>query len=136
MRIILLSLLFVISASVCFTGCSTSTIKVHPAAAVSVKLDRDRDGLCDADELIAGTNPANSNSTFRLTGATSVVTNGYVITWYSVSNRYYNVCSKSDLMDPAWITNAVRIPGINGTMSYTNTSGTQNVSFYRITVER
>lgn len=51
--------------------------------------DFDWDGQDDLSEFIAGTNPTNAASLFKL--SESIIPEGYVVAWPMASNRTYNV---------------------------------------------
>jgi hypothetical protein len=56
---------------------------VHPSA------DTDRDGMLDASEIIAGTNPSDSNSVLRVGIRLDEVRGGVVLRWPSAAGRIY-----------------------------------------------
>jgi YD repeat-containing protein len=97
--------------------------------------DSDGDGLNDFAEFIAGTNPTNSASVFRVTQfATSGQTNA-LITWSSVSGKTYRVQFKNALTNPVWINLAGDITAAAATTSKTETNLSGQASrFYRVLV--
>jgi PKD repeat protein len=93
--------------------------------------DSDNDGMSDADELIAGTDPHNAASVFKITQWLPNAINPGIMSasWPSVSGRFYAVQTATNLIPPVlWIT----VPD----PSYTNMTGsgsaltlTTNVDF-------
>jgi hypothetical protein len=68
------------------------------------QVDSDRDGLSDADEILAGTDPLDSRSTFRIVEFS--VTGELVreLVWSSVVGRQYRVLYKDDVESSVWKT--------------------------------
>lgn len=64
-------------------------------------LDKDNDGLSNAQEYLTGTNPTNALSTFRIEGFT--VTNASRFSFFAVSNKTYSVQYHPSLADTNWI---------------------------------
>jgi hypothetical protein len=54
-------------------------------------LNSDGDGLNNWQEYLAGTNPTNASSVFRITGGQAQPGGQFVLSWLSVSNRFYDV---------------------------------------------
>lgn len=99
--------------------------------------DADGDGMSNLAEWIAGTDPANSASTLRLSGAAGSGTSGFVIQWPSVAGKTY------------WLERATSLLGAFNSIVRTNIPATPplnvetdavafpgNVRFYRIGVEQ
>jgi hypothetical protein len=85
-------------------------------------LDSDGDGMNNWQEYLAGTNPTNANSVFRITSAQMIPGGKLVLRWLSESNRMYDVMRGTNL---AAATNAfLPLPGA------TNLTGTPPVNVW------
>ena len=60
-------------------------------------LDSDGDGLNNWQEYLAGTNPTNASSVFKITSAEVVSGTQFVLRWSSVSNHLYDVTRATNL---------------------------------------
>jgi YD repeat-containing protein len=58
----------------------------------------DHDGMSNLAEYLAGTDPNNPNSVFKVTHVSGVFT----LTWNSVSNKVYRLQYKNNLTDANW----------------------------------
>jgi hypothetical protein len=99
-------------------------------------VDSDGDGMNNWQEWVAGTDPNNKLSVFRMISA-SHNSAGVAVSWQSVSNRtYFLQRGGSFVGKAAFLTLATNIVGLAGTTSYsdTNTTGTGAV-FYRVGVQ-
>ena len=104
-------------------------------------LDSDSDGLNNWQEYLAGTNPTNASSVFKITSAQAVSGTQLVVRWSSVSNRLYDVTRAANLgMDiGAFVpvpgaTNLVPTPPLN---TWTDSvSGASAPAFYRLRVHQ
>jgi len=68
-----------------------------PANGSADYLDADNDGLNNWQEYLAGTNPTNASSVFKITSAQAVSGTQLVVRWSSVSNRLYDVTRATNL---------------------------------------
>lgn len=100
--------------------------------------DWDRDGMSDFGEYIAGTDPTNNNSIFKITDILQITTN-LVFTWSTITGRYYTVQTTTNIMnslswtpvpDPAY----TNILGMESSLSYTNTDPVDVQRFFRVKV--
>jgi hypothetical protein len=104
-------------------------------------VDSDGDGMNNWQEYMAGTNPTNASSVFKIT--TSQVTPGFqfILRWSSVSNRLYDVSRAINLsagtgafVNIAIGTNLPATPPLN---SWTDSlSGAISPGFYRVRVHQ
>lgn len=60
-------------------------------------LDSDSDGMNNWQEYLAGTNPTNAGSVFRITSSQMISSTQFVVRWSSVSNRLYDVSRATNL---------------------------------------
>ncbi|MCF7817454.1 MAG: autotransporter-associated beta strand repeat-containing protein [Kiritimatiellales bacterium] len=98
--------------------------------------DTDGDGLLSWQEYVAGTDPTNPASVFKITGNVATP-QGEVIRWSSVSNRFYDLGWTTNLLEafvvPSGATNLPATPPEN---TYTNPLDNGASSFYRVNVYR
>jgi hypothetical protein len=101
--------------------------------------DADGDGLNNWQEWIAGTNPTNALSVFKIASANKVNNpEGMVVTWESITTRTYDLQRSTNLGDsPPFITMQTSIPGQPGTTSFTDTNAVGPGPFYyRLSVKQ
>lgn len=91
--------------------------------------DTDDDGMIDADEVVAGSEPNNSSNVWK---CDAVSTNsGFMVTWPSIANRFYTVERSYNLTND-FVVIASNLPASPPENSYLDTA-TSN-AFYRIEV--
>jgi len=96
--------------------------------------DADHDGLLTWQEYVAGTNPTNPASVFRITGR-NVNAQGTVIRWSSASNKLYNLSRTTNLLQSfAAVAGATNLPATPPENVYTNPAPTTGPAFYKISV--
>jgi len=105
---------------------------------ISTNADPDHDGMSNAQEYQAGTNPTDPNSRLRVT-AINANTPGSTatLTWTSVPSRLYQVEERLDLMAGAWATNltlGVVSPDLGPTTTRSLTESSAAKRFFRIQV--
>ncbi|WPJ97421.1 hypothetical protein SH580_06820 [Coraliomargarita algicola] len=98
---------------------------------LSANGDEDHDGLSNANEKIAGTNPLDNSSRFVI-GDQTVASNGdFTLTWDPVAGKTYTIQSRVDLVAGDWINDATG----QSSGSWTDTNPDLEKKFYRIVVE-
>jgi hypothetical protein len=105
---------------------------------VAVKLldpngDEDGDGMSNAAEDAAGTNPLNAQSVFRVTSVTQSSGSATVF-WSSVAGKTYVVQSTASLSSPGSWTDIAGsgTAGTGGVVSYTDNAAAGTGKFYRV----
>ena len=99
--------------------------------------DWDGDGFINIDEFVANTIPTDSRSLLALTGMTPL-SNGWRITWQSVSNRLYSI-DRSGNIQTGWGPRPVasNLPGSgSGASTYSDAPNTMSPVFYRVGVQQ
>jgi autotransporter-associated beta strand protein len=97
--------------------------------------DTDRDGLKTWQEYIAGTNPTNPASAFRITATNMIVQGKTVIRWSSESNRFYTLSRTTNLMSGfSVLAGASNLPATPPENVYTNLAPDSAATFYRISI--
>jgi YD repeat-containing protein len=94
----------------------------------------DGDPASDYEEWVAGTNPADPNSYFKITAPSPEAP--MRVSFQSSSNRLYTLTVSPDLTSGSWtnVPNQVRVPGTGAPLSLSDTNVTVQ-RFYRIRVE-
>jgi glycosidase len=107
-----------------FGGNSIGTLLLDPAA------DNDSDGMNNANEASAGTNPLDGSSVLRIL---SVSNNGQQLTWASVAGKNYQVLGSTNVT--AGFTPLSGVLNATGaTRSFTNPAPAATQQFYRVAV--
>jgi hypothetical protein len=104
-------------------------------------LDSDGDGLNNWQEYLAGTNPTNASSVFKITGGQALPGGQFVLSWLSVSNRLYDVMRGTSLDAGAGafvpVPGATNLAGTPPQNTYTDSvSPASTGAFYRLTVHQ
>jgi hypothetical protein len=99
-------------------------------------LDPDHDGMNNWQEWVAGTNPTNALSVFKITSATRADSPpGFTVSWPSDSSRVYFLQRSVDMAQSGFSTIQTNIAGQAGTTSYTDTNAIGlGPFFYRVGV--
>jgi hypothetical protein len=92
-------------------------------------LDSDGDGMPDWKELIAGTNPYDSNSVLQIKS----LQNGNQLVWSSVSNINYQVMATTNLASPMSVISPV-IHAVDSSTFWSDTAPDPTARFYRVMV--
>jgi len=102
----------------------------------NVDPDDDNDGISDADEAIAGTDPLDAGSVLCL-GPCIVNPSApgeFVVTWSSVSNRTYTLYAATNLVQGFGIVLHTNLPATPPVNVYTDSVDTVGCRFYRVSV--
>ncbi|MBA4387913.1 MAG: hypothetical protein C0404_08020 [Verrucomicrobia bacterium] len=96
-------------------------VGVSPGVLANVACDSDGDGMTDADELVAGTDPGSASSVFRFNALS--ITNSRDMTLYllTVTGRTYNVDWKTNLVS-GWFPLASNLSGVSGYLTIPDTN--------------
>lgn len=106
------------------TSSSSQTLSLTSAG------DNDGDGMNNASEVAAGTNPLDAGSIFKITSITAAVGGGITITWDAVAGKSYTVESKASLNAATWTPMATGLT----TGTYTDPTPGAGNKFYRVKV--
>jgi glycosidase len=96
--------------------------------------DQDKDGFTDGDEQTAGTDPFNAASRFVLTSAVTEPGGAVALSFSSLSSRRYTLRSSADLSVWADESEAVNVPGNDGTLTLRDLNPGGPRRFYRIAI--
>jgi hypothetical protein len=100
------------------------------ASEAAPNADPDRDGMRNADESVAGTNPTNALSLLRMEAISAGVA-GTTLTWSSVRFKRYQLWVGNALVEGTWSTLGAPIRATNSVMNVVDPSGDPR-RFYRI----
>jgi Tol biopolymer transport system component len=92
--------------------------------------DADGDGASNLQEYLAGTDPTNPNSVFRLSVA-ATANSTVTLTWPAVSGKNYQIQYKTNLDDSMWVTAPGNVWVMDG-QGYYLAPAAQPHSFYRV----
>jgi hypothetical protein len=118
------------------TGRRRIALAWYSLAAALFAIDRDHDGTCDGDELIAGTQPANPASRFMITGLS--VSNAAAVSLACTTARIYRLEWRPDLAVGDWQAVAGQgsvTGGGGGILTLSDTNLPVDGAFYRVTVD-
>ena len=119
---------------------------IGPAASAAALVlspggDWDGDGIPNAAEAVAGTDPLNPASVLRLQAVYAADTGTvFVVRWPGVTNRFYGLSYRDSLWPTKndWIgfDDATNLSGVTGFMIYTDRNASAGARFYRVSVQQ
>jgi len=98
--------------------------------------DKDKDGQCNLDEWVAGTNPADDSSVLAVSSIINGMDSTIVIRWHSVSGKHYSILKSTNLTVGFDQIEAAHIPAEPPENSYTIHKDGSKRTFYRVVVDR
>ena len=107
------------------------------ASNAAATVDVDGDGAINREEEIAGTDPRDHESRFRMTGASLTPDGDFRITWRTAQGRVYRIETSTSPVGP-WNPHPNRETVFTGTGSeiHVIVNGSHNASFFRIQVAK
>jgi len=110
-----------------------------PSDGSAAYVDSDGDGMNNSQEYLAGTNPTNASSIFKITSAQAISSTQLVVRWSSVSNRLYDVLRTTNLATGAGaflpVRGATNLAGNPPENTWTD-SVSSAAAFYRLSVHQ
>jgi hypothetical protein len=104
---------------------------VFTATNAAPSADPDGDGLNNAAEFVAGTNPTNALSVLKINSVTQTVS-GSTVVWRSVAGKRYQVMSKLNFTGASWVDVGTPVTATNVTAQFLDSSATNRMKFYRV----
>ena len=96
--------------------------------------DQDHDGQSNLHEFLAGTDPTDPTSVFRITGATPGAGGTVVLQWPGVSGKTYRLQYSPDLVTAFQDTPDAALAGNGGVLTQTVNPGAGGHGFYRVRI--
>ncbi|MBU1695211.1 MAG: hypothetical protein KKC51_14790 [Verrucomicrobia bacterium] len=119
------------------TGRRRMALAWYSLAAALFAEDRDSDGSSDGDELLAGTEPANPDSTLEVHIAPQAFAgsgSNMVVSWVASTSRYYSIQRAVELAgSPVW---SNRLADSLGANAFTDAVGAAPQHFYRLSARQ
>jgi hypothetical protein len=107
---------------------------VFTATNAAPATDPDGDGMNNLSEYIAGTIPTNAASVFKLLTPTNSLAAGTTVRWLSVSNKVYQVSSRTNLASGSWQNLGSTVTAGSTNALLLDAAGTNGIRFYRVEV--
>jgi hypothetical protein len=93
--------------------------------------DADADGVSNLNEFLAGTDPLNPASVFKITQVT-VVSNNVQVSASTVANRTYQLQRSESVNLPSWVNAGPPTNGTGGEVVLIDSGATNDVRYYRV----
>lgn len=107
------------------------------SSAAADDADPDHDGVSNAAEFLAGTDPTNGDSRLHLAPAeVNVPGKSVTLSWLSAPGKTYRIEAASNLASPKWTVLAENLPGDGRVQKWTQNNCTSTTQFYRISLQR
>jgi hypothetical protein len=106
---------------------------VFTATNAAPTADPDGDRMNNLAEYIAGTNPTNVASVFKLLSPTNSHS-GAAVRWLSVAGKNYQVFSRTNLLSGSWQSNGAAVVATGTNAQYLDPGRTNGIRFYRVQV--
>ena len=107
----------------------------HALARALFETDRDGDGVCDGEELIAGTSPTDAGDRLTLSLDAAAGTQPPVLRWRGASNRWYAIQESTALVSGAVWSNRAEHLAATGSVHAHPVDVSGGRSFFRLAVE-
>ena len=101
----------------------------------SASADADEDGVSNLAEYLAGTDPRNAQSLFRILGATNAPA-GMTVRFNSVTNRFYTLQYRDSAGAGTWtnVVSQIDLPGNGGVLLLNDPDPVVQTRYYRVSV--
>ncbi|RYD69476.1 MAG: hypothetical protein EOP84_28405, partial [Verrucomicrobiaceae bacterium] len=106
----------------------------HAAEAQAPNADPDGDGLTNAQEAAAGTDPQSPTSIIRVSSM-ALNAGGLRLTFPTLAGKRYQVQSAASLVDPTWGNVGPAVAGTDGEITTTSSAAGVTQKFYRVLVQ-
>ena len=118
------------------TGRRRAGLGWYALALALFETDRDADGICDGEELIAGTAPADAGNRLTLAFDPATGVDQQVVRWTGASNRWYAIQEATSLVAGVVWSNRAEHLAASGTLNVHTVAVADGWSFLRLAVEQ